>query len=127
MMGETIRAEAAASPEHDIILVDRPILDALGYLIAALRVTDRHVQADRMERLTALCLSWLPDYDLLFVTHLDPTIPTASGRDTDEEYRREVDRTIIDLVKTYATEAHVLRHDRAAEAFALTMAAFERR
>ena len=40
-MAECMRQEAEASLTCDVILVDRPVLDALGYLQAALEVTCR--------------------------------------------------------------------------------------
>jgi len=36
IMAEGLRQEAEASLGSDVILVDRPVLDALGYLLAAL-------------------------------------------------------------------------------------------
>ncbi|WP_155258272.1 AAA family ATPase, partial [Bradyrhizobium japonicum] len=39
IMAECLRCEAEASLQNDVILVDRPVIDALGYLHAALQVS----------------------------------------------------------------------------------------
>jgi len=54
-MAEAIRLETVASLSADVILADRPVPDALGYLIAALEVTGRSLALRRLDRLKAIC------------------------------------------------------------------------
>lgn len=87
IMAEAMRLETVASLTADVILVDRPIPDALGYLSAALAVTGRSLLPGRIERLEAICDAWIGEYNLVFVTELDRAIPIGPGRDDDDAFR----------------------------------------
>lgn len=94
IMAEGIRREIEVAQSADIILVDRPLFDALGYLEAALEITGRERDPVRHAILETLVTGYAPDYDLLIVTELDANVPLGEGRDTDEVFRAAAGRRI---------------------------------
>lgn len=122
IMAEAIRLEAIASLSADVILVDRPVPDALGYLVAALDVTARTLLAGRLERLEAICVAWMEEYDLVFVTELDQTIPIGPGRDDDDEFRVAAGEAISAIMARLAPAYTTLRADTVDAALAEAIA-----
>lgn len=68
IISECIRLEAEASLANDVVLVDRPVIDALGYLHGALRLTGRKIGDKRSTELVTIVKAHTPDYDLLVRT-----------------------------------------------------------
>lgn len=97
IMAEGMRREAAAALTNDVILVDRAIFDALGYLEAALQVTDRPRDEERHPILRDVARSYARDYDLLVITTLDEALPLGPGRDPNEEFRHAAGQRILAL------------------------------
>ena len=126
MMAQAIRLETVASLTADAILIDRPVPDALGYLLAALKVTGRQIDAVRMERLLRICEAWVGEYDLIFVTELDRSIPIGPGRDDNEEFRIEAGEAVTRILRSLAPGHSVLRSDGVNEALALAKVAVDR-
>lgn len=91
IMSSVIRAELEASQNAAVVLVDRPVSDALAYLEAALDTTKRSI--DQQSRLYLYSLARLhsPRYQLFFRTVLDPSVPLGDGRDSDLDFRALVD------------------------------------
>lgn len=91
-----ITAELEACLNHEIVLVDRPVADALGYFCAAHAARSEVPNQDELSRLASLAASHSTSYDITFKTVLDPAEPIlADGRrDTDPEFRLLVDRCI---------------------------------
>ncbi len=87
IMAEGIRRETEATLTSDIILIDRPVFDALGYFEAALEISGREADARDLEELHAIAFAHLGAYNLVFRTELDPTVALGDGRDTNEEFR----------------------------------------
>lgn len=87
IMAECIQREAAASLKADVILVDRPVSDALGYLEAALEVSGRSAKPSRMETVRAIARGYMAEYDFIIETILDPRVPLGPGRDLDGPLR----------------------------------------
>jgi predicted ATPase len=108
IMAEGLRQEAELSLTCDIILVDRPILDALGYLHAALEMSGRAVDAERFARLHKIAGAHTSDYGLLLMTVPDPAIPLGEGRDTNEAFRQVAARHIAELVAKFTPSAWLL-------------------
>lgn len=102
LMAEGMRAEAELSLTCDVILVDRPPIDALAYLIAALEVTNRSVEPRHLSRLGLLARASSEDYDLMIVTELDRSMPLGPGRDSDLVYRSAVTAALNGLVSEHA-------------------------
>lgn len=105
IMAECLRLEAEASLTCDVILVDRPVPDALGYLHAALEVTGRTVHPRRLEELKAIARAHAADYDLLVVTSLDHNVQLGEGRDQDLMFREVAGRHIDALMLEFAPSA----------------------
>ena len=101
MMAECLRLEAEASLSNDVILVDRPVLDALGYLRAALQLTNRTIGQRRLDELTAIAKAHTPDYDLLIKTSLDANILLGEGRDRDPQLREAAASWIEALISDF--------------------------
>jgi hypothetical protein len=97
----------------DIVIVDRPAFDALGYLWAAL--------AHRDELLTELQHKYLMDlarydassYDVLCKTVLDPAISLGPDRDPDPVFRASADAQIELVMKSLEIEARRVEQDAA--------------
>lgn len=94
IMATVIREEQHVSLNADLVIVDRPVSDAIGYLEAALATTGRDVSTEDRNYLYALAKLHSPRYDLLFKTVLDEGVPLGPGRDPDLAYRKEVDSRI---------------------------------
>lgn len=108
IMTECMRREAEASLSFDVILVDRPVIDALGYLRAALELTGRTVEKRRLDALTEIANAHTPLYDVLIKTSLDSRIELGEGRDQDPEFRDAAARWIETLVTGVAPSALTL-------------------
>ena len=126
LMSQAIRFEAEASLRADVIVIDRPVPDALGYLWAALRHQSRTLEPGRLERLQDICRIWVSEYDLIFVTVLDPSIPIGPGRPDDEAFRRLAGVCVAEVFEQMAPHAIALRNGEADEAVATCMAAVQR-
>ena len=96
IMTRGISNEVAAWPHVDVLLVDRPVPDALGYWLAALDYRDETPDLDALRRLRSLAVGHSTHYDLIFRTTLDPTIPlgTNKPRDNDLHYRALADKHV---------------------------------
>ena len=112
IMARTMELEAVVSRKSEIVLVDRPVPDALGYLVAALRHTGRDLETGKEERLERICASWVGEYDLLFMTELDLSIPLGAGRDIDGTFRVATSEAIEELLARIAPKRIVLRQDQ---------------
>jgi GTPase SAR1 family protein len=108
IISECMRLEAEASLANDVVLIDRPVIDALGYLHAALRLTGRKIGERRSAELATIVKAHTPDYDLLVRTSLDKTIGLGEGRDQNAEFRDAAASSIEALVFEIAPEAQVL-------------------
>ncbi len=81
IMAECMRQEAELSLSSDVIIVDRPVPDALGYLLAALEITGRSVEPRRLQELESIAVAHVGDYDVLVVTVVDKSLPLGPDRD----------------------------------------------
>lgn len=102
IMAECMRQEAEASLKADVILVDRPVPDALGYLLAALEVSGRSIEDHRLSGLRQIAAAHVHDYDHLVLTVLDPNIALGEGRDTDTAFRAAADRNVTSVIEAIA-------------------------
>jgi hypothetical protein len=90
IMTRGIALELEASLDADIILVDRPVPDAIGYLLAALMTRREQLPEWQSTYLFDLARHHAQTYTLLFKTVIDPQVPigTNKPRDRDPEFRR---------------------------------------
>lgn len=119
---ECMRQEAAASLGSDVILVDRPVIDALGYLRAALRLTRRQISPSQLEALATIVKTHAPEYDVLIETRLDENIPLGPGRDQDPDFRRSAASHIQELVSQLVPSALYMTASNRAEVLNSTFA-----
>jgi hypothetical protein len=122
IMAEGMRQEAEASLRCNVILVDRPVPDALGYLLAALEVSGRKEDPRRIEELKAIARAHTGDYDVLILTSLDPSIPLGDGRDRNAQLRDAAARHLDTLIAEFVPGAWRLTSSNADELVAKTRA-----
>lgn len=80
---------ALATKPSVILLVDRPVADALGYLLAALEFRHETLPRDQMEYLEHIVSFHMRTYDYVLETVVDPSMPITDdgARDLDWDYR----------------------------------------
>ena len=100
-----IRAELEAALKADLVIVDRPVPDALGYLEAALEMTGRAISNAEREYLYTLMTLHTSRYNLLFKTELDASIPLGEGRDQNHEFRENAGKWISRTLETLGVQA----------------------
>lgn len=100
IMSSVIRGELEAGLNTDLVIVDRPVPDALGYLEAALEMTGRTITEIERNYLYRLAEMHVPRYSLLLNTKLDQSIPLGEGRDQDAEFRVGAGRWIAKVLAT---------------------------
>src|SRR5690606_16190744 len=105
LIAEGLRLEAELSLSCDVVLVDRPPLDALAYLMAGLEVTNRTADIKRLARLTGLVRASTEDYHVLVVTELDHSVPLGPDRHADLHFRRAVATQLDVLASVHAPAA----------------------
>ncbi len=110
--------EAQAWLEADVVLIDRPVSDALGYYEAALESRGHRADPSHMRQLEQMVMGHVGHYDLILRTALDPAIPLDHGkpRGTDLTFRALADQHVAKVHQRLGIE-HVLLpadgHDRA--------------
>jgi hypothetical protein len=122
LIAECMRQEAVASLKNDVILVDRPVCDALGYLRAALHLSQREIPQRRLDALSAIVEAHTPDYDVLIATELDEGIPLGPGRDTDDRLRQLAAENIETLISKIAPSASRMTFTNRSEILQQTVA-----
>lgn len=116
IMCSVIRAELHAALNADLVLVDRPVPDALGYLEAALAATGRSIDPAQREYLYKLAEMHMPRYSLLFKTELDASIPLGPDRDPDLQFRASAGQWISHALATLNVSTRNPEDEGAAEA-----------
>lgn len=99
IIASCMKQEAELSLRSDVIIVDRPVPDAVGYLEAALSVSGRQVDADRLSKLKEVARAYSTEYDVLVVTELDSTQALGPNRDQNAKFRRVAGERINEFVR----------------------------
>ncbi|MFD7659962.1 AAA family ATPase [Actinosynnema sp. NPDC059797] len=115
-----ISDELSAWAHAEVVLVDRPAADALGYYRAALACRGERADPEVAARLKRLVRDHSVYYDLLYRTTLDPDIPLGDDkpRDADAEFRHLADRHVAQVLCELELPHRLLpadRHDQALE------------
>ena len=113
IIAEGIRQEMEEALRSDVVLVDRPVLDAVGYLLAALDATDR--TEPRLPELEVIATAHTPYYDWVGVTVLDEAAPLGPDRDLDLSFRVGAAKRIEELAGRFAPGAVRLERGREKE------------
>lgn len=128
IMTRGISNEIATWPHTDVLLVDRPVPDALAYYLAALDYRGEQPHPALLDQLRALAAGHAIHYDLILRTELDRTQPIGTNkvRDHNHRYRDLADQHIGAVLTDLQIPHELLRsdgHDTAlarATQFALT-------
>ena len=115
IMAECMRQEAEQSRLCDVILVDRPVPDALGYLNAALAVTGRKIDPRRLQALDSIARSYAVDYDVVVVTIHDDSIELGPGRNNDPIFRKAAADAVASLIEETRPDALRMNSGNSAE------------
>jgi predicted ATPase len=112
MMARGVTLEQEAALHHDLVVVDRPIMEPIAYLRAALATQGRSVTAEEDACLHALARSYAFTYDMVVKTVVNPAIPISAEkeRDHDPEFRMLADREIQSLYQRLDCPCVELRH-----------------
>lgn len=94
IMTRGISEQLSAGIDKEVVLVDRPALDAIGYLWAAMEHRRETLGVEQTEYLLSLAQHDAATYQLIFKTVLDPTIPLGQDRDDDPKFRAAAGRQI---------------------------------
>lgn len=97
LMAAGIKYELEACLKHPVLLVDRPVMEALAYLNAALKHRGAKITAKQRECLEGLARHHATTYDVVIKTVVDESLPIALRevkRDHDSAFRALVDREI---------------------------------
>jgi hypothetical protein len=98
-----ISRELQAQLNAQVVLVDRPVVDALGYLFAALEFRQESISVAEMNYLRRLTSFHSATYAALFKTQIDRNMPIGENkpRDTDSAFRslaaNGIDRVFSEL------------------------------
>jgi hypothetical protein len=90
IMARGIANEIATWPHCDVLLVDRPVPDALGYYRAALAYRGERPDPGIYADLVALASGYAVHYDLIFRTELDTDLPLGTNKVRDRNQRFRV-------------------------------------
>jgi hypothetical protein len=99
--------------DADIVIVDRPAFDALGYLRAALAHRDELLPELQHKYLMDLARYDAGSYDVLCKTVLDSAIALGPDRDPDPVFRASADAQIELVMKSLEIEARRVEQDAA--------------
>ncbi len=126
IMTRGISNEVGTWPHVDVLLVDRPVPDALGYYLAALEYRDETPDPAALGRLRSMAVHHSVHYDLIFRTVLDDAIPigTNKPRDNNLRYRALADHHVGVVLTELDIPHRLLPPDQhvAAIAYAVTFA-----
>lgn len=105
-----IAQEIAASKDAEVVLVDRPVLDAWAYLKTATRWSQFDLRSPQIRTLKGAIAPWLEQYDYWYQTQLEESAPIGTGkdRDVDPEYRRHVAAQMIEAVHEFGCDPREL-------------------
>lgn len=99
----TLEAQQAAT--CSVVLVDRPVIDALAYWGAAMEYRQASACPAELAKVRAAVSDQLPHYSTTLATKLDDAIPIGPGRDGNQIFRQSVDahlhRLLSDLSVTH--------------------------
>ncbi|MFK3818583.1 AAA family ATPase [Pseudomonas sp. NPDC089407] len=104
----TLEAEHAARVNADVVLVDRPVMDAVAYWNAAVEYRGCDLATHEVEAIGAVMMNHSPNYTTVLATKLDPSIALGPGRDTDSRYRASVDTHLHALLERHSIHHKVL-------------------
>jgi len=108
-----ITLELEAELNADVVLVDRPVADAMGYLSAALKYRSSKLTEPEEGYLRMLVKHHSATYRRIFKTTIDAKKPIDANkvRDMDPHYRSEVDEALENVFTGYEIPFEALNID----------------
>jgi thymidylate kinase len=104
----TLEAEHVARANAEVVLVDRPIIDAVAYWNAAVEYRGTYAAAHEVEAIGSLMLKHCSNYTTVLATKLDTSVALGPGRDTDTRFRASVDTHLHELLGRLSINHRVL-------------------
>lgn len=104
----TLEAQQLACSVAEVVLVDRPIMDALAYWNAAVEYRGTPASDREVGIVRALVSSKSPEYSAIVATKLDSSIALGPGRDANLEFRQSVDTHLHQILESFAIHHHRL-------------------
>jgi len=98
LMTHGISSELEQSLFNDVVIVDRPVIDAVGYYLAAMEITNRTIRTSYLDMLYCIASEWLRRYEFIFKTNLNPQVPLGAGRNNDHKFRALADQKITEAL-----------------------------
>lgn len=93
----TLEAQQAAT--CSVVLVDRPIIDALAYWGAAMEYRQVDACPAELAKVRAAVSDQFPHYSVTLATKLDNAIPIGRGRDGNLIFRKSVDAHLHQILR----------------------------
>lgn len=106
-----IADEIETEYKHDVVIVDRPILDCWAYFNAVCK--DRYEENNaKLQTLKSMISNWLPTYDIIYQTVIDESIPIEDnkGRVLDEGYRKQIGNEMINANRQFNVNPKLLTY-----------------
>jgi hypothetical protein len=107
----TLEAQRAAADTAEVILVDRPIMDAVAYWNAAVEHRGTPAPMHQVDVVKSLITSQLPGYTTIVATRLDSSIALGPGRDTNLLFRASVDSHLHKILSDFGIQHQMLVPD----------------
>ncbi len=104
----TLEAEQAARANAEVVLVDRPVIDAVAYWNAALAYRGASAVACEAKAVNELMLNHCSNCATVIATKLDTSVVLGPGRDIDAVFRELVDSHLHELLGRYSIHHRVL-------------------
>jgi predicted ATPase len=95
-----ITLELEAAQKAAVILVDRPVVDAMGYLFAALRYRNENLKESEERYLEAIVKIHCRTYDQILLSKIDSSIPIDHSKERDEDltFRQMAEEGIVEAL-----------------------------
>jgi thymidylate kinase len=96
---KTIAAQEIEYNKESVVLVDRPIIDAIAYWMAAVEYRKSPLIFNEYNELTKIILNKNHLYSHIFATRINPLIPVDSNRDNDVVFRNRVEHHLHETLQ----------------------------
>jgi nicotinamide riboside kinase len=110
-----IAEEIAAAYKSQVVLVDRPVVDAWAYLMAGKNGATASLTSPTAMTLQNAIREWLPTYRVIYQSALDENVPIQDDKNRllDPSYRAEVARQMELAYKGFKVPSRTLSLDNA--------------
>lgn len=110
IMSRGVSQQLEVGLKSDVVLVDRPALDAVGYLWAALQHRKERIPKAKEDYLLAFAAHDAATYTVLCNTKLDPAIQLGPDRDKDPGFRMAAGEQIAAVFSRIGVSPRLVVH-----------------